>query len=149
MRAAKEGDYAALKSEIARRHQAGSISNGEAADLARAVASRELRAAKPEDALARIRETRSCAGDLDDALADRQKLRDRASGEAAMIRLETMESRAPREIVADFRRQSLAIRIPRANTHIRATRATGCAWSPGSLWRNRAEAAVSACASDE
>jgi hypothetical protein len=89
LRAAKEGDYASLKAEIGRRHKAGSLSNAEAADLARAVAEREIRAARDKkDALARMRDASGCAGELDDALADRMRARDEVGAEAALARLE-------------------------------------------------------------
>jgi hypothetical protein len=88
-RAAKEGDFARLKSEILEKHALGKLSNGEAACLAHAVASREIALAKDEaSALARVRETGGCAGELDDAFEERMKHRDGAGAEAALARLE-------------------------------------------------------------
>src|SRR5262249_36445352 len=87
MRAAERGDRAALKAEIASREKAGSLSNAEAAKLARAVASRELAQAK-DDAASRVRELRACANDVDDALAARMKTHDAAGAEAALARLD-------------------------------------------------------------
>jgi hypothetical protein len=89
LRAAEQGDSAKLRAEITQKHQRGKLSNDEAADLARAVAEREIVTAKDEDsALARLRETRSCASELDGALEDRMKRRDAAGAEAALTRLE-------------------------------------------------------------
>lgn len=89
LRAAEKGDAATLRSEIAQKHQRGKLSNGEAADLARAVAAREIASARDEkDALARLDETKACAVELDDALAARMKKRDGAGAEAALARLE-------------------------------------------------------------
>ncbi len=89
LRAARDGDTTKLRAEIASRHGKGRLGNDEAADLARAVAEREIATAKDEAAaLARIRETRSCALELDDALEKRMKRRDGAGAEAALTRLE-------------------------------------------------------------
>jgi hypothetical protein len=89
LRAAEQGDSAKLRTEIAEKHEKGRLSNDEAADLARAVAEREISMAKDEGtALARLRETRACAAEVDDALAERMKKRDGAGAEAALARLE-------------------------------------------------------------
>ncbi len=89
LRAAERGDSAKLRTEIAQKHEKGKLSNDEAADLARAVAEREITTAKDEStALARLRETRACAAELDDALESRMKTRDGAGAEAALSRLE-------------------------------------------------------------
>src|SRR5690606_21134297 len=89
LRAAEQGDSAKLRAEIAQKHDKGKLSNDEAADLARAVAEREITTAKDEStALARLRETRACASELDDALESRMKKRDGAGAEAALSRLE-------------------------------------------------------------
>ena len=89
LRAAEQGDAAKLRAEIASKHDKGKLSNDEAADLARAVAEREISTAKDEStALARLRETRACAAELDDALEARMKKRDAAGAEAALSRLE-------------------------------------------------------------
>ncbi|MBX3203464.1 MAG: hypothetical protein KF764_00285 [Labilithrix sp.] len=89
LRAAEQGDSAKLRSEIASKHERGKLTNDEAADLARAVAEREIATAKDEAAaLARLRETRACAAELDDALGERMKKRDGAGAEAALSRLE-------------------------------------------------------------
>jgi hypothetical protein len=88
-RAAEQGDSARLKAEIADKHERGKLSNGEAASLARAVASREVTIAKDDaSATSRIRESRACAAELDDALEERMKKHDGAGAEAALARLE-------------------------------------------------------------
>lgn len=96
LNAAKQGDYASLRTELAARHKAGSLTNGEAADIARAVVARDLANAKEKEALERLRDTRMCAQDLDDALAERMKTRDQAGAEAAMARLEAGKLSASR-----------------------------------------------------
>jgi len=102
MRAAERGDRAALKAELASREKAGSLSNAEAAKIARAVASRELAQAK-DDAASRVRELRACANDVDDALAARMKTHDAAGAEAALARLDagTLDASDVRAYVAD------------------------------------------------
>ncbi len=89
LRAAEEGDLARLRAEIAQKHDHGRLSNGDAADIARAVATREILTAKDDaQATARVRETRACSTDLDGALADRMEKHDGAGAEAALERLE-------------------------------------------------------------
>ena len=88
MRAAESGDRKALRAELGAREKAGDLSNREAAKVARAVADRELRSAKGEDATKRVRETRACTGELDDALDERTRTHDRAGAEAAMALLD-------------------------------------------------------------
>jgi hypothetical protein len=89
LRAAERGDSGALRAEIAQKHERGALSNSEATSLARAVAEHEIATAKDEDtALARLRETKACAAELDDALEERMKKRDGAGAEAALVRLE-------------------------------------------------------------
>jgi hypothetical protein len=89
LRAAERGDSERLTAEIARKHERGKLTNDEAAKLARAVAERELVTAKDEaSALARLRETRACSAELDDALEHLMKRRDGAGAEAALSRLE-------------------------------------------------------------
>jgi hypothetical protein len=84
MRAAERGDLTALRAELGAREKAGDLSNGEAAKVARAVAERELRAAKGDDATKRVKETRACAGELDGVLEERTKTHDSAGAEAAI-----------------------------------------------------------------
>jgi len=88
-RAAERGDRKTLESEIKAKHEKGKLSNGEAACLARAVATRELVTAKDEaEATARIREARACALELDDALEELLKKHDAAGAEAAQSRVD-------------------------------------------------------------
>lgn len=89
LRAAEQGDQAKLRAEIEGKHSRGKLTNDEAAELSRAVAEREIATAKDEaTVLARLRDTRACAADLDDALAERMKKKDAAGAEAALSRLE-------------------------------------------------------------
>ena len=91
-RAVEHGDLAALRTEIAARETRGSLSNDDAATLARAVAARDVLGSDPrapkEEARARVREIRSCASDLDDLLAERMKTHDAAGAEAALTRID-------------------------------------------------------------
>ena len=88
-RAAESGDSARLRAEIAGKHDRGKLSNAEAACLAKAVATRELMTAKDDAAAtSRVRESRACAAELDDALEERSKKHDGAGAEAALARLE-------------------------------------------------------------
>ncbi|MBS2015961.1 MAG: hypothetical protein JST00_23940 [Deltaproteobacteria bacterium] len=88
-RAAERGDHASLKSEILAKHDRGKLTNSEAACLARAVATRELTSAKSEaDTVARIKEARACALELDDALEELMKKHDGAGAEAALSRID-------------------------------------------------------------
>lgn len=103
-RAAERGDTARLRSEISARHERGKVSNGEAACLARAVATRELVTAKDEAAaVSRVRESRACAAELDDALEERMRKHDGAGAEAALARLEDgrLSEGAARDFLAD------------------------------------------------
>src|SRR5579862_7489490 len=79
LKAAEEGDYARMRSEFGPRYEAGKLTNGQARDLARAVAAREIGAAKNDDAATKlVRETSACASDLDGALEDRMQIHDGA-----------------------------------------------------------------------
>ncbi|AKV04838.1 hypothetical protein AKJ09_11501 [Labilithrix luteola] len=104
MRAASDGDYPRLRSEITPEHERGKISKGEAADLARAVATHELVSAKDEaSATARVRESEPCAMDVDDALEARMKQHDGAGAEAALLRLEAgnLSEGSARDLLTD------------------------------------------------
>jgi len=88
MRAAETGDRAALKSAVEQREKTASLSNREAAALALTVADREVRGATGPDALERVRDSRSCAHELDAALAERMRTHDDAGAEAALARID-------------------------------------------------------------
>jgi hypothetical protein len=89
IRAAERGDLVALKSDILARHKEGSLDNGEAAQIARAVAEREVRTTTDQTAaLGRVRDVRACASELDDVLEDRSRTHDDAGAEAALARLD-------------------------------------------------------------
>jgi len=89
MHAAEGGDRALLRDLIDKREKAGTLSNGEATSLARAVAAREVRVATASDAVLRVRDIQSCARELDDALAARMRTRDAAGAQAALARIES------------------------------------------------------------
>jgi hypothetical protein len=87
-RAAERGDRAALHAAIAAREKTGDLSNGDAADLARAVAERDVREATGANAIDRVRDARACAHELDGALSARMGTRDAAGAQAALARLD-------------------------------------------------------------
>jgi hypothetical protein len=91
MHAADSGDRTALGSAVAEREKRGDLSNGEAASLARTVASRDLRAAKGADALALVEDVRSCARELSAPLEDRMATHDEAGAAAALELLDADE----------------------------------------------------------
>jgi hypothetical protein len=88
MHAAESGDRAALKTAVEQRERAANLTNREAAALAWTVANREVRGATGPDALERVRDVRSCAHELDDALAERMRTHDDAGAEAALARVD-------------------------------------------------------------
>jgi hypothetical protein len=88
MNAAEAGDRATLRQTIAAREARGSLSNGEAASLARAVAAHDLKTASPADAAARVADLLACARELDGALSDRMALHDAAGAAAALARID-------------------------------------------------------------
>ena len=103
-RAAERGDSARLRSEVGAKHERGRVSNAEATCLARAVATRELMTAKDDAAAtSRVRESRACAAELDDALEQRMKVHDGAGAEAALTRLEDgkLSDGSARDFLAD------------------------------------------------
>ena len=87
MRAAERGDRGALRDALGARQSAGSLSNGEAASIAREVAGHDMLSAPASEALARVRDALPCAHELDDVLADRMRAHDAAGAEAALARV--------------------------------------------------------------
>jgi hypothetical protein len=88
MRAAESGDHATLCQAIAAREARGSLSNREAASLARSVAAHDLETASPADAVARVDDVLPCARELDGALSTRMAIHDAAGAAAALARLD-------------------------------------------------------------
>jgi len=88
MRAAESGDRATLCQAIAARELRGSLSNREAASLARAVATNDLKTASPMNAVARVGDVQPCARELDGALSARMGTHDDAGAAAALARLD-------------------------------------------------------------
>src|SRR3974390_1699431 len=82
LRAAESGDSATLRQAVAEREKKGDLSNGEAADLARAGADHELRVANPDKKLELVRAVRTCSRELDSALKYRMAFHDDAGAEA-------------------------------------------------------------------
>jgi hypothetical protein len=88
MRAAQSGDAAALRRAIIAKERTATLSNRAAADLARVVASRDVRRSNGADAVARVGSVGSCALKLDDALAARMAIHDAAGALAAVMRVD-------------------------------------------------------------
>jgi hypothetical protein len=89
MRAAEGGDRGALRAALAKLSKRGGLSNCEAASLAATVAARDLRVAPAPEAALRVRDLRSCAHEVDDALAERARTHDAAGAQSALARLES------------------------------------------------------------
>ncbi|CAN5411498.1 hypothetical protein BH09MYX1_BH09MYX1_17110 [soil metagenome] len=89
--AAKRGDDVAMKAAILEKHKAGKLGDAEAADIARAVVSRELQKASGEAAVDRVHDVRSCVPAVAAALEDRAKIHDDAGAEAALALFEGHE----------------------------------------------------------
>jgi HEAT repeat protein len=87
MRAAERGDHGALYQAIAARESAGTLSNREAASIAKEVAGRDILSAPATDAPARVRDALPCARELDGVLADRMRVHDAAGADAALARI--------------------------------------------------------------
>jgi hypothetical protein len=92
LRAAHRGDFASLRADVGAEERLGKLGNGDAACLAKAVAEWEI--AKDGEPLARVRELRACAPELDGALSARMKTHDAAGAEAALARVEAGEMSA-------------------------------------------------------
>src|ERR1700734_3549039 len=92
--AARRGDFASLRADIAAKEKPGKLGNGEAADLASAVAEWEIARGPKDEQLARVRELRACARDADGLLASRMRSHDAAGAEAALARVESGEMSA-------------------------------------------------------
>jgi hypothetical protein len=89
MRAAASGDRVGLRALIDEREAAGTLSDGEAASLAHAVAAHDLRASVDPDAPLRVSNLQACARELDDALEARMRTRDAGGARAALARIES------------------------------------------------------------
>jgi hypothetical protein len=91
LHAAERGDLPVLRAEIAAGERAAKLSLADTAELAEAVAFRDVTQANRKDAVTRVRDVRACALELDDALAFEMKTMDAAGAEAAMARLDSGE----------------------------------------------------------
>lgn len=85
VRTAYYGDLKSLKAEIRGAQQSGELDKGEVADLARAVARRELRSSQGRDSLLRIREARTCTDPVEAELRERAERYDDAGAEAMLV----------------------------------------------------------------
>ncbi len=111
MRAADSGDRVALGGAVAEREKVGTLLNPEAASLATAVASRDLRAAKGADAVALVEDVRPCARELREPLEDRMSQHDEAGATAALALLDAQQLSADdaRELATDPRPEWRAV----------------------------------------
>ncbi len=87
-RAAARGDDAAMKAAILEKHKLGKLSDGEAAEIAKAVVERELSKAQGDAAVDRVHDVRSCVPAVASALEERAKIHDEAGAEAALALFE-------------------------------------------------------------
>src|SRR5260221_7466651 len=85
VRTAYYGDLRSLKKEISSAAVSGRISHADVVDLAEAVARRELRSARGEEAVARIRVARSCVGAVEPELRERAETQDDAGAGAMLV----------------------------------------------------------------
>lgn len=83
--AAQRGDHAALRQLLDQDVKAGKFGGGDARDVARAVASREISEASGSEGTARLDELRACAPKLEGALEDRAKKDDDIAARAALL----------------------------------------------------------------
>lgn len=88
VKTALHGDLGSLKREIAASQAAGHLGPSEFRALARAIAGREVRSAQGRDALERLRDVRSCAGELLPILKDRAQSNDEVGAAATLLLIE-------------------------------------------------------------
>jgi len=88
VQAALQGDLRTLQAEIQNGQASGRFDKASIEELARAVAGREVRSAKGQPAVERLRSVRACAAPLYPVLEDRSARPDDAGAEAALILLE-------------------------------------------------------------
>jgi hypothetical protein len=94
VRAADRGDLGALRIAMDRERSQGKLDAERARTIARAVAAREIRAARAEQALLRIDEAAACARSLEGPLEERARGSGDAAAEAELLLLDTREGRA-------------------------------------------------------
>lgn len=89
VKAALNGDLAALRQSIGSEQHAGVVDRGRAKEIAEAVASREVYSGSGPGAVMRIRELRACAKPISGALEARAERQDEAAAEATLVLLAT------------------------------------------------------------
>ncbi len=70
------------------RHRQGTLGNREAAQIAEAILAREIAAAEGARGQELVQQVRPCAREIDSALAERMKRRDRVGAQAALLRFD-------------------------------------------------------------
>jgi len=121
LRAAETGDLEAARRAIAADAERGAIDESEARGIAREVLKLEVKSAKGDAGVSRLRELSSCAEGLDDALGARGTERDEIGATATMIRFDARLLDI--EDLAEAARGMLA--SPGASTAWRAVEARG------------------------
>ncbi len=89
---ALQGDLPTLRTELVRAQRAGKLDRDETFELARAIATRELSASKGDEAVARVRELRSCLGQLVSEFEDRAEGKDAGAAAAALALLDAQRA---------------------------------------------------------
>jgi hypothetical protein len=93
VKAAKGGDQAGLRAAMAQERASGKLDQKRVAEVAKAVAEREIRQATGGDAVARVEEARACWRPLSASLEERA---DRADDAGASAQLALLDGRANR-----------------------------------------------------
>lgn len=105
-RAARAGDYAALRAALADDLGRGKLDRARARDIAEAVGSREILASRPPSSLAPIEDAQSCAHHLSDALETRAGWDDDGGAMAMLVLMDGQAGawRSPdsKKLVGDF-----------------------------------------------
>ncbi len=85
VRSAERGEWVPLRASLAERARRSDLGPGEVRAVARAVAERELAAARGDEGLRRVDEARACAEPLEGALGRRARTRDAVGARAAYV----------------------------------------------------------------
>src|SRR5262245_4730973 len=89
LRAARRGDWSALRASIERQRASCALESHEVKELAREIASRELASAAPAEVMARIDEARGCSRPLSDPLETLARRQGDVGAAATLALLET------------------------------------------------------------
>src|SRR5688572_23765496 len=87
--AALSDDLPAFKRALADAAKRGELDEGSVKDIAHAVIARELASSRGDAAVARVRDVRTCVGEVESLLDDRSERRDPGGGAALLALLES------------------------------------------------------------